>query len=70
MIGEIRSERKPNYNEVRTETGKSWLGWLTVLDSWDETCKDLQRTIAYLREQHGLHPQWAQAIAEYYNYVT
>lgn len=69
MISEIRGERKPNYNEVRTETGKSWLGWLAVLDRWDDTCKDLQRTTTYLREQHGLHPLWAQAIAEYYLYV-
>jgi hypothetical protein len=70
MFGDIRDERKPNYNEVRTETGKSWLGWLDVLDTWDEGRKDVHGTMIYLREQHKLHPLWAKAIAEYYTYVA
>ena len=69
MIGDIRGERKPNYNEVRTETGKSWLGWLAVLDTWDEESKDIHRRTTYLCEQHRLNPHWAKAIADYYNYV-
>ena len=68
MISEIRGERKPNYSEVRTETGKSWLGWLEVLDR--EGSQDIQCTVIYLCEYYGLNPAWARAIAEYHNYVT
>ena len=70
MFDDIRDERKPTYNEVRAETGKSWLGWLAVLETWNEGSKDVHGTTTYLREQHGLNPQWAQAIAEYYTYVA
>ena len=66
MIRDMRGERKPNYNEVRTETGKSWFGWLAVLDR--EGCKDIQFATTYLCEHYGLNPAWAKAIAEYYHY--
>jgi uncharacterized protein YndB with AHSA1/START domain len=51
---------------VKAKTGKTWEVWFTLLDKAGAKKLDHRAKVAYLHNQYGLGPWWAQMVAVTY----
>jgi hypothetical protein len=59
-------EQKISDAAVEKATGHDWAHWMGVLENWGAKKRPHKQIAAYLQEEHGLSPWWAQTVTVEY----
>lgn len=63
------TDTKISDEAVEKATGRTWAGWLTLLDDWGAAGAGHKATARHLAEEHGLSGWWSQMVTVHYERV-